>query len=225
MRPICEFEKLAFDSKIVWSHGHLLRFKVVIDRVASSTKQQNVQKIDLDVVAFSKRAHIRYVSGKLARVARARRAVLIVVAFRFEFALACRAFVLWTIECSGRLVRTRATCGACRWRLPWAALFSVAEFFAVRAQILRAFVFPVVSTARGTNACAFCMMSFARIAISALARDVSGLAALGTRALGACVRVATVALRLTCGAVAWTILVSGHMRVRATMIANHALDR
>ena len=102
MRPICEFEKLAFDSKIVWSHGHLLRFKVVIDGVASSTKQQNVQKIDLDVVAFSKRAHIRYVSGKLARVARARRAILIVVAFRFEFALACRAFVLWTIECSHR---------------------------------------------------------------------------------------------------------------------------
>ena len=24
MRPICEFEKLAFDSKIVWSHGHIL---------------------------------------------------------------------------------------------------------------------------------------------------------------------------------------------------------
>ena len=67
---------------------------------------RNVQKIDLDVVAFSKRAHIRYVSGKLARVARARRAVLVVVAFWFEFALACRAFVLRTIECSGRLVRT-----------------------------------------------------------------------------------------------------------------------
>ena len=106
MRPICEFEKLAFDSKIVWSHGHILRFEVVIDGVASSTKQQNIQKIDLDVVAFSKRAHIRYVSGKLARVARARRAVLVVVAFWFEFALACRAFVLRTIECSGRLVRT-----------------------------------------------------------------------------------------------------------------------
>ena len=101
----------------------------------------------------------------------------------------------------------------------------MAEFLAVRAQILRAFVFPVVSTARGTNACAFGMVSFARIAISALARDVSGLAALGTRALGACVRVATVALRLTCGAEAWTILVSGNMRGRATMIANHALDR
>ena len=107
MRPICEFEKLAFDSKIVWSHAHLLHFEVVvIDGVASSTKQQIVQKIDLDVVAFSKRAHIRYVSGKLARVARARRAVLVVVAFWFEFALACRAFVLWTIECSGRLMRT-----------------------------------------------------------------------------------------------------------------------
>ena len=271
MRPICEFEKLAFDSKIVWSHGHILRFEVVIDGVASSTKQQNVQKIDLDVVAFSKRAHIRYVSGKLARVACARWAVLVVVAFWFEFALACRAFVLRTIECSGRLVRTRATCGACRRRLPWAALVRAAEF-AVRAQILRAFVFPVVSTARGTNACAFGMVSFARIAKSALARDVSGLAALGTRflrafvfpvvslahgtfacascmmsfaritksalacdvsgsaalgtrALGACVRVATVALRLACRAEAWTILVSGHMRVRATIIANHALDR
>ena len=81
MRPICEFEKLAFDSMIVWSHGNLLRFKVVFDGVASSSKQQNVQKIDLDVVALSKRAHIRYVSGKLARVARARRAVLIVVVF------------------------------------------------------------------------------------------------------------------------------------------------
>ena len=150
----------------------------------------------------------------------------------------------------------------------------MAEFLAVRAQILRAFVFPVVSTARGTHACAFSMVSFARIAISALARDVSGLAALGTRflrafvfpvvslahgtfacascmmsfaritksalacdvpvsgsaalgtrALGACVRVATVALRLACRAEAWTILVSGHMRVRATIIANHALDR
>ena len=106
MRPICEFEKLAFESEIVWSHGHLLRFKVVIDGVASSTKQQNVQKIDLDVAAFSKRAHIRYVSEKLARDACARRAVLIVVAFWFEFAPACRAFVLWTIECSGRLMRT-----------------------------------------------------------------------------------------------------------------------
>ena len=50
MRPICEFEKLAFDSKIVWSHGHILRFEVVIDGVASSTKQQNFQKIDLDDV-------------------------------------------------------------------------------------------------------------------------------------------------------------------------------
>ena len=48
----------------------------------------------------------------------------------------------------------------------------MAEFFAVRAQILRAFVFPVVSTARGTHAFAFSMVSFARIAISALARDV-----------------------------------------------------
>ena len=44
---------------------------------------------------------------------------------------------------------------------------------------------PVVSTARGTNACAFCMMSFARIAKSALTCDVSGLAALGTRFLRA----------------------------------------
>ena len=69
------------------------------------------------------------------------------------------------------------------------------------------------------------MMSFARIAISALARDVSGLAALGTRALGACVRFAVVSLYLACGAKAWTILVPGHMLVRATMIANHALDR
>ena len=101
----------------------------------------------------------------------------------------------------------------------------MAEFLAVRAQILRAFVFPVVSTARGTHAFAFSMVSFARIAISALARDVSGLAALGTRALGACVRSAVVSLCLACGAKAWTILVSGHMRVRATMIANHALDR
>ena len=67
----------------------------------------------------------------------------------------------------------------------WAALFCVAEFLAVRAQILRALVFPVVSTARGTHACAFGMVSFARIAISALARDVSGLAALGTRFLRA----------------------------------------
>ena len=107
----------------------------------------------------------------------------------------------------------------------WAALFSVAEFFAVRAQILRAFVFPVVSLAHGTFACASCMMSFARITKSALACDVSGSAALGTRALGACVRVATVALRLACRAEAWTILVSGNMRGRATMIANHALDR
>jgi hypothetical protein len=101
----------------------------------------------------------------------------------------------------------------------------VSGLAALGTRFLRAFVFPVVSTARGTNACAFCMMSFARIAISALARDVSGLAALGTRALGACVRVATVALRSACGAEAWTILVSGHVRVRATMIANHALDR
>jgi hypothetical protein len=100
----------------------------------------------------------------------------------------------------------------------------VSGLAALGTRFLRAFALPVVSTALGTNACAFCMMSFARIAISAVARDVSGLAALGTRALGACVRVATVALRLTCGAVAWTILVSGHMRVRATMIANHALD-
>ena len=68
-------------------------------------------------------------------------------------------------------------------------------------------------------------MNFARIAKSALACDVSGFAALGTRALGACVRVATVALRLACRAETWTILVPGHMRVRATMIANHALDR
>ena len=61
----------------------------------------------------------------------------------------------------------------------------MAEFLAVRAQILRAFVFPVVSTARGTHAFAFSMVSFARIAISALAGDVSGLAALGTRFLRA----------------------------------------
>ena len=69
------------------------------------------------------------------------------------------------------------------------------------------------------------MMNFARIAKSALACDVSGFAALGTCALGACVRFAVVSLCLTCRAKTWTILVPGHMRVRATMIANHALDR
>ncbi len=154
MRPICEFEKLAFDSEIVWSHGRLLRFKVVIDGVAFSTKQENVQKIDLDVVAFSKRAHVPGLA------------------------------VLGT-----RLLRAFA------------------------------FKFPVVSTALGTNACAFCMMSFARIAVSAsalgqLTCDVSGLAALGTRALGVCVRFAVVSLCLACGAKAWTILVWNRSHAR-----------
>ena len=64
-------------------------------------------------------------------------------------------------------------------------------------------------------------MNFARIAKSALACDVSGFAALGR----ARVRFAVVSLCLTCRAEAWTILVSGNMRGRATMIANHALDR
>ncbi len=53
---------------------------------------------------------------------------------------------------------------------------------------------------------------------------MSGLAAIGTRALRACVRFAVSSLCLTCCAKAWTIVVSGHMRVGATLIANHALD-
>jgi hypothetical protein len=78
MRPICEFEKLAFDPKLVWSHGHILRFEVAVDGVASFRKQQAVEiRIDLDVVAISKLAtHQICVRKTLARVARGEWAIL-----------------------------------------------------------------------------------------------------------------------------------------------------
>ena len=69
------------------------------------------------------------------------------------------------------------------------------------------------------------MIRLARIAESALARlHMSGCMALGTNAVRTRVRVARVSRRDAYRAVFRAVLVSCHMRIRTTVITNHAFD-
>jgi len=68
------------------------------------------------------------------------------------------------------------------------------------------------------------MIRLARIAESALARHMSGCMALGTNAVRTRVRVARVSRRDAYRAVIRAVLVSCHMRIRTTVITNHAFD-
>ena len=73
-------------------------------------------------------------------------------------------------------------------------------------------------------ACVLLVIRLARIAESALARHMSGFMALGTNAVRARVRVARVSRRDAYRAVIRAVLVSCHMRIRTTVITNHAFD-
>ena len=68
------------------------------------------------------------------------------------------------------------------------------------------------------------MIRLARIAESALARHMSGCMALGTNAVRTRVRVARVSRRDAYRTVIRAVLVSCHMRIRTTVITNHAFD-
>ena len=66
------------------------------------------------------------------------------------------------------------------------------------------------------------MIRLTRIAESALARCMSDCLALGTDAIRTRVRVATVSRRNAYRAILWATLVSRHMRIRATVSADHS---
>ena len=73
-------------------------------------------------------------------------------------------------------------------------------------------------------ACVLVVIRLARIAESALARHMSGCMALGTNAVRTRVRLAVVSWRGAYGAIVCAVLVSCHMRIRTTVITNHAFD-
>ena len=132
-----------------------------------------------------------------------------VVAFCFEFALARRSFVLRTIERPWRLMRTGPACIA-RWRgLFGTPLRLVSVFLAIRTLLARALVLG--------------MIRLACKAESALTRIMSDCTALGTDAVRTRVRVSAVSWRDAYRAILWAVLEECYVRVRTTVITDHAL--